>query len=699
MKATYIDLYQKHQIHIAEKDGRIKLKEVDITDFAVKLKMRRDLPPKDTFRDEIRRHLDFLRNIASENTELSDLIDKTNRVTFIRGVAGMGKSVLSKQLACAWSHNKMYTDFKLCIVFECREINTFQATRGAHFKNHELLEEFVKTKFNYNLEDGKGILFVVDGLDELFDIRTDNSIIKQLLCRKIYPASKVVITGRPHVESKLEECGEIGGLQKVEIQGLSDKQIEEYVNKFLSPQGFQVDLSKAKDSSNRFLPVMHVPQFLNTFCCVAILLKEETIKNGAELYCWTIYLLLKQHGDKQDAGKRKLITDIFREYSKELLTLGELCHKLLYENKLIIFKEDIERLLDGCGRGKEFIDSFFVDVSDDFTRKLQFKHLTLMEFFAAFHICNIENPIEIIKESLARGFLEVVVFTCQLIAGVKCRLIVKEMVVLNAAELGQVNWSVFCFDVVKALQGCKFDEKTAFMNSLDVIVLFLSNDVADREVFISTVKMLKSKDLDLNVENSRKLYHIYEYLLTKCRCDENDIRTAFEHIRFRWLNVNDLEIIHCVQYFGYVGGIELNDMQLNISSVMREFGSLSYGKGLKVDIWSCEIEDNKIEHQSYGLKLDVLGIIKCKLKNVNSLINAFHWVTLSLSSSSFESCKVLQLWWLATQDGWWSELVKVIELEKTAIGYSKLKKLDMYECTPRMSKELQMRVSRFTSLL
>ena len=179
------------------------LKEKDITEFAVELRINHGSRSKGTFRDETRRYLENLTDFTGDSIELSALVDNTNRVTFIRGIAGMGKSVLAKQLTYGWANGDIYQDFKMCVMFECRDLNYFKDHEGAKLKKHEILGEFLKSKFSYDLGDGEGVLVIVDGLDELFDITEEDSIIGPLLCRKIHPRSKVIITGRPHVEDKL----------------------------------------------------------------------------------------------------------------------------------------------------------------------------------------------------------------------------------------------------------------------------------------------------------------------------------------------------------------------------------------------------------------------------------------------------------------------------------------------------------------
>ena len=696
LKKRYENKCQKHQIHIADKKGRIKLEEVDIDKFAVQLTIRKDVNPVGNFRDEVRKYLESLRSTTSEDIELSQLLDNNKRVTFVSGIAGLGKTLLSKQFITLWSRNEIYNDIKVCIMFECREINVFLGTKAvAHLQTHEILEEFVKTKFEFDLKDGKDTLILIDGFDET----SSYSIFNQLLSRNIYPDSKVMITGRPHVESKLEQFGEVGGLQTVEIQGLNDDKIEEYVAKFPFPEGVFVDLAKGKDSSNEFLPVLRIPQFLNTFCCTASFLNFEGIRSKAELYCWNMYLLLLQHAERNSPSGRKVISKIFHEYSNELLTLGEVCHKLLNENKIIILKKDMETLLVNCERGSKFIGSLFLNVSDNFEEKLQFKHLTLMDFLSAFHISSCQNPLQIISDNLKNGYLEVVIFVCQLISGYNSRGIIQEMVKVNATKLQQININSFCQDVIKTLNGCKFDERIKFLNSLDIIVSCLNDDVGDKSIFLSTVQMLNTEDVQtkyakssgqykgiaLVVEHSKKLYSIYKHMVNTYKCNDDGLRCAFRHIHVQDFYVNDFKMIECVKYFGYIRRIVLERMKLNVNAAHHEFESIDYGKCKVVSMFRCELEDNDVGMEELDSTLDLVVIDKCTLKNVNSLLNAFHW---AMSSSSR---KQLGLYDLKIMDGWWSTLVAAIE-QGMSNGKGNLQVLDIRNCIPQLNRDLQMKV-------
>ena len=639
------------------------------------------------FTDEMRRYLETLKHCTSDDIEISKLTENDSRVTFIRGVAGMGKSVLAKQLTVLWANGDMYTNFKLCIMIQCRDLNNFQATKGAELKKHKIFEKFLRSICNFDLGDGEGILFVVDGLDELYDINTNNSIIRQLLNLRFskFIKSKIIITGRPHVEEKLVEHGnEMDGLQTVQIQGLDDKQIDDYISKFSSLQADIKAINKSKDASKRSLPILHVPQFLNTFCCVAILTAGKAIQNEAELYLWTVYLLLLEHADKSGSLNR-MVSEIFKEYSEALMTLSKLCHKLLNENK-IIFEGDVESLVKDINVGKSFIKSLFVDVSDHRQKKFEFKHLSIMEFFAALFICNNENPKKIIKENLDKGFIEVVSFACRLIAGVSSDGIIKDILTTSSLPTAKS----FLNDVIKLLNGSKLDKRTKFSRSIAFLSFFLNKNFKDKKIILSFIKQLRFYVNSYSRDNSN-LLNICNHLVEVCACNENDIRLAFANIRIGMFMIDNLNPLQWVKHLN-IERIELVEFKVNVKDFVEKIkeGEL-IGKVKDVWFYKCKVNDaEEVEIKdipSYGL-LGRLTVWNCK-SNASSFKSICELGVLCQDFSLFEQD-------IESVD-WWKALVTKIE-ERKKHGDLKLWNLHIKDCTTAsITEDMKIRVRRFNN--
>ena len=695
MKAKYKTKYQKHEIHKVNYNGKIILEEVDVEEFAVKLTMSDSgEQAMETFRGETERFLEQLKGMRESEITMFDLIDSNYRITWISASAGAGKSVLVKQLVYKWANGKLFKEFTLCITFECRELNYFVKNEGSKFEKHELLHEFIKTIFNFDIQNAKRLLIIADGYDEIFDVKEKESIIGQLvdLNKTKYPHAKIIITGRPHVENMLLKHGgnNTGGLRKVEIRGLSDTQIEKFISKFASDKvDIIAKINKAKDSSQIDLKLLHIPQMLQSFCCVVMLSEFKGFKNAAELYCWSFLLLLRQHAEK-DGSRDKKIPQIFSEYSKDLLKLSEICHELLNKNT-IIFEGDIEYSHDG--KGKEFLEGLFVDVSNNFKTRKQFRHLTLMEFFSAVYVCIIENPTEIIKDILKNKLYQVLFFNCQLMSGLMYEGIIKEMFT-NAAKLKETNCKHFFENVLKLVRECVEERVNESFNlSIDVIMCLMSNNVIDKEFVLSIINQLSFKNV--NFISSRKLIEMMESLIRNFECDDFELKNAFENVRFGYFRVNELNELRFAKYLASCDWIKLDGGYRNVTTTVRDIRKEideinEWGECKRVGIVFCKLQGEEFDDDDITKcsKLEYLGIVHCKV-NKNSFNNLCKWAI----ASSVEEFKLVGI--KDMKDEWWNVLLDAImNAKEKNDGDLALKKLLIIEC-PFMNEEIKEKVITF----
>ena len=697
MKAKYKAKHRKHEIHKVDFNRRIVLKEVDVEEFAVKLMMCDPMPAMETFRGEVDRYFRQLEGRRGSGIEMSDLIDHNNRVTFVTGIAGSGKSVLVKQLAYKWANGKLFKKFQVCIFFECRELNTFESNEGKKYKKHELIIEFIKSQFDFDVKDSENVLFLVDGVDELKDISEKNSIISQLidLKKSKYPESKIIITGRPHIEKMLIEHGggNMGGLRKVEIIGLSDEQTDEYICKFASSDEEIAKINKAKESSKTCIKFLSLPQFLSSFCCVALLSDKKRIRNAAELYCWLMYLLLKKHADK-DGSRDKKIPDIFNEYSEDLLALSKICHELLNKNS-IIFEGNIELQLVNIGKGKEFLNSLFVDVSDDFTVRMQFKHLTLMEFLSAIYVCTIQNRTEIIKDILVKTSDQVLLFYCQLMSGSMYDGIIKHLFT-NAVKLEESDAMRFFCNILTSVRECVHDRNDeSFKLSIDVIMCLMNKDVISKQFILSIVNKLSFKKVGKYWNSVDKLIEMMKLLRDDFECSDAALKKAFENVHFGKFNVDELNDLKYAKFLASVDLIELDGYRglspmatITVSDIRQEIDGINeWGKVKWVSIWNCRLEDEDVEDKiTKSYKLEWLGISGCYVTE-QGFFTLLKWM---ITCEKFESSGIGSM-----KVEWWNPLVETIEnSKKNNDGDFSLRELEMWDC-PLMNDEIKEKVITF----
>jgi len=148
------------------------------------------------------------------------------------------------------------------------------------------------------------------------------------------------------------------------------------------------------------------------------------------------------------------------------------------------------------------------------TEKYQFKHLSLMEFLSAFHICINKQCIPILKEVLDRGHNDIVVYTCELIAGFPCKGIVHNLLA-NAGKQEEIQVSLA--NIVTLIDECNnFDKKTKFHWSLDILMCFVSSKSPDKRSILECLRKVKCESqFKLALADSNKMHEIINHFKKK----------------------------------------------------------------------------------------------------------------------------------------------------------------------------------------
>ena len=600
VKDQYQRLCKHHEIQYVDNDV-IKTRNFPINDFAVKLKMASSKREVDkSFKGEMDRYLKDLNEATRYDINIDNLVDEETRVTFVRGIAGIGKSVLAKQVVFGWATGTMYDNFDLCLFFECRELNKYKHNEGKGCNAKEMLHAFIKMKLcGLNIRAEQNVLIVIDGVDELFDIRDENSLIFEFLDKsQSYGEAKIVMTGRPHVENVLDQpLIDIVPPKIVEIMGLGEQEVKEYIAKFPTcieeerSSEYRNLINQTIEASSHIRPILCVPQFLNAICCVSILTGGKGIGNETELYCWVLYLLFKQHVlEREEPMSKRTWHKIFASYRQLILVVSEISFKLYSENRIIFKQKDFQPLFDEI-RGDEsikpiakgFFDGLFADKTDNKEEKLMFKHLSIMEFLSAIHVCTVKDPDDVIKRLLDTESYEIVRYACGLYGGVFQDGIVKELyecVMDDKATAGsgdenkkEERAESFLKLALKVLSKSMPIADSKFWKSIDFIVQFFPRQFNRPSFVKSVLSQLKSiGDIFINRPDAavkRLLLRFFD-IIKATAVDENSIKEALENTGSTLNGKFDKELLTVMKYFGNHVYIQIRGENFNIDDEMMK---------------------------------------------------------------------------------------------------------------------------------
>uniref|UniRef100_A0A672HNS4 NACHT domain-containing protein n=1 Tax=Salarias fasciatus TaxID=181472 RepID=A0A672HNS4_SALFA len=344
---------------------------------------------------------------------------ETIRTVLTKGVAGIGKTVLTQKFTLDWAEDKDNQDVHFIFPFTFRELNVVKEEKFSlvglvhHFFNE------IKEAGICSFEEFQTI-FVFDGLDEcrlpldfhqtkiLSDV-TDSSSVNVLLINlirgKLLPSARLWITTRPAAANQIPaDCVDM----VTEVRGFTDPQKEEYFRRrFREEEQASRIISHIKTS--RSLHIMcHIP----VFCWITATVLEKVLKSreGGELpktltqmYIHHLVVQVKVKMVKYDAGAA---TDPhWSPESREMIeSLGKLAFDQLQKGNLIFYEPDLTE----CGidlRAASMYSGMFTQIFREESGLCQdmvfcFIHLSLQEFLAALHVHQtfIDSGINLLEE-------------------------------------------------------------------------------------------------------------------------------------------------------------------------------------------------------------------------------------------------------------------------------------------------------------
>ncbi|CAI5657089.1 unnamed protein product [Oreochromis niloticus] len=331
--------------------------------------------------------------------------DEPIRTVLTKGVAGIGKTVLTQKYTLDWAEDKANQDIQFIFPFTFRELNVLKEEK---FSLVELVHHFFNETKDAGIcsFDKLQVVFIFDGLDEcrlpldfhkttiLTDPRESTSVdvlLINLIRGKLLPSARLWITTRPAAANQIPpQCVDM----VTEVRGFTDPQKEEYFRKrFRDEEQASRIISHIKTS--RSLHIMcHIP----VFCWITATVLEDVLetreggqlpKTLTKMYIHFLVVQAKVKKVKYDGGAE---TDPHwsPESRKMIESLGKLAFDQLQKGNLIFYESDLTE----CGidiRAASVYSGVFRQIFKEERGLYQdkmfcFIHLSVQEFLAALHV-------------------------------------------------------------------------------------------------------------------------------------------------------------------------------------------------------------------------------------------------------------------------------------------------------------------------
>ncbi|XP_068431028.1 protein NLRC3-like [Clinocottus analis] len=327
------------------------------------------------------------------------------RTVMTKGVAGIGKTVLTQKFTLDWAEDKANQDIQFMFPFTFRELNVLKEKK---FSLVELVHHF----FSETKEAGIcrfeefPVVFIFDGLDEcrlpldfhnnevLTDVTESTSVdvlLTNLIRGKLLPSARLWITTRPAAANQIPpDCVDL----VTEVRGFTDPQKKDYFRKRFRDEEQARRIIPHIETSRSLHIMCHIP----VFCWITATVLEVVLKTTeggqlpktlTEMYIHFLVVQSKVKKVKYDGGAE---TDPhWSPKSRKMIeSLGKLAFDQLQKGNLIFYESDLTE----CGidiRAASVYSGVFTQIFREERGLYQdkvfcFVHLSVQEFLAALHV-------------------------------------------------------------------------------------------------------------------------------------------------------------------------------------------------------------------------------------------------------------------------------------------------------------------------
>ena len=337
-------------------------------------------------------HIDELLK-KKEPIELEEVLNPIEyqsdmKCIFIEGAPGIGKSTCVGELCRRWETIDALKEYSLVILLRLREkrVQIAQNIEDLCFHRSRELRQAVAAEIEAC--EGRDVLFILDGLDELPDSLRRQSVFVELIQGTYLSHCTVLVTSRPSATADLLSIARPQIHKQIEVIGFTQECIEQYAKaSFDSQQQILNDFLTYISTHPTIRGMMYIP--LNCTIAVEVYKHNRTANRPipqtmTQLYIEMSLTLLKRHlGEDDPLAKHlpKQLGDLPPQLLKPFTSLAKLAFDGLVRNEVVFHELPVDFIHFG------FMNSpTELYLGEKALISHSFLHLTLQEFLAAFYI-------------------------------------------------------------------------------------------------------------------------------------------------------------------------------------------------------------------------------------------------------------------------------------------------------------------------
>ena len=325
----------------------------------------------------------------------------------IEGAPGVGKTVLSKEIAFKWANRTLLNSKMLLFLLFVRDPDVKSITSVKSLVYYfcqsdnlgsNIAEWLVKTHGQY-------LIIVIDGYDEISE--EDRSRFKHLIDRKWLPKCGLVITSRPTASSHLHYIVDC----RAEVLGFTEGDRKDFIKSALLDQTNKIEELEIYLQSNPFLnSLCYIPLIMSILLCltedgISTLPKSQT-KLFENFIMMTIVHFLKKDKKVTEPFKASF-TDLPQPYNQVFKELSQFAFLTLQKDQLVFTLAEVKATYPNLtpanwyGLGLLKRAQYFKPQDSCDHESFHFIHFSIQEYMAAHHIASLPEEVqfELLKDT------------------------------------------------------------------------------------------------------------------------------------------------------------------------------------------------------------------------------------------------------------------------------------------------------------
>ena len=358
-----------------------------------KERVRRGKIDDDFVQKSIRGQIDdiLLEKSPIKLEEIFSKIERKRKVILIDGAPGSGKTSLTVHVCQRWSRGELFEEFTVVILVQLRDPAVQSAKSIADLlpsRDGQMAEEVARA---ITASDGRGILWVLDGFDELPSNLREKSFLRDMIipsAKSPISLSSVIVTSRPISSGDL--CESVSS--RIEVLGFTREEQRQYFTECLKGDTKAVDTLTERLSENPGIEgSCYLP--LNASIVTHLYLSDGSVPNtvygmfSSFVQHFLSRYLCERLGKTREEARLQSLDNLPSELRGPFNELCEVAFKGTSENKVTFSESDLEAVKHSAViREVGLLQSTPSIISNGKVVYYNFAHLSVQEVLTSVYI-------------------------------------------------------------------------------------------------------------------------------------------------------------------------------------------------------------------------------------------------------------------------------------------------------------------------